>query len=481
MSASTLPRAATARAAALPGLYRAVWRWHFYAGLIALPFLVLLAVTGGLFLFRAELDTLIHRDLMRVEQQATPSRPPEALVAAALAAQPGTAFRFIPAPAPGASAQVGIRTAGGKRVIAYLDPYDARVLGTLPDKGTVMWFVRQLHSLAWFGPIASGIIEVVAGWSILLVGTGLYLWWPRGPKQARGSALAVRGSPRRRPFWKSLHGTLGVFTAGFIVFLAVTGMPWSVFWGSYANQWANGHNFGYPAGVRVSVPMSSVPLAESGPTSWSLQQARLPESDPHAGHGAAGAGEHDHGQAMPAPATLPAPAASTAIGLNAAVAEFTRLGMAPGYAVALPGGPRGVYTGSAYPDDLSQQRVVHLDQYSGRPLLDMGYADYGPLGRGLEWGINVHLGQQYGLANKLVLLAACFGIVALAVSGGVMWWKRRPAGSLGLPPAPAERRLMVGVAAILAIGGVIFPLVGASMLVMLVLDVVLTRRRPRPA
>lgn len=481
MSATTLPRATAARATALPGLYRAVWRWHFYAGLIALPFLVLLAVTGGLFLFRAELDTLIHRDLMRVEQQAAPSRPPEALVAAALAAQPGTAFRFIPAPGPADSAQVGIRTAGGERVIAYLDPHDARVLGTLPDKGTVMWFVRQLHSLAWFGTIANGVIEVVAGWSILLVGTGLYLWWPRGPKEARGNALAVRGSPRRRPFWKSLHGTLGVFTAGFIVFLAVTGMPWSVFWGSYANQWANGHNFGYPAGVRVSVPMSSVPLAESGPTSWSLQQARLPESDPHAGHGAPDAGGHDHGQSTPSPAAPPVPPARDAIGLNAAVAEFTRLGMAPGYAVALPGGPRGVYTGSAYPDDLSQQRVVHLDQYSGRPLLDMSYADYGPLGRGLEWGINVHLGQQYGLANKLVLLAACLGIVALAVSGGVMWWKRRPAGSLGLPPAPAERRLMVGVAAILAIGGVIFPLVGASMLVMLVLDVALTRRRPRRA
>jgi hypothetical protein len=33
-------------------LYRAVWRWHFYAGLIAIPFLISLAVTGGLYLFK---------------------------------------------------------------------------------------------------------------------------------------------------------------------------------------------------------------------------------------------------------------------------------------------------------------------------------------------------------------------------------------------------------------------------------------------
>ena len=477
MSASTLkPGAAATRGAAQTGLYRAVWRWHFYAGLIALPFMILLAVTGGLFLFRAELETLIHRDLMRVEQQAGPQRPPEALVAAALAAQPGTAFRYIPAPAPDRSAEIGIRTAGGERMVAYVNPYDARVLGTLPDKGTVMWFVRQLHSLAWFGPIANGLIEIVAGWSILLVGTGIYLWWPRDPKRG---ALSVHGSPRRRPFWKDLHAVLGVFTAGFIVFLAVTGMPWSIVWGKYANQWANGHNFGYPAGVRVQVPMSDLRLAESGPVAWSLEQARLPQSDPHAAHGAAGHadGGHDHGQPMPAPA---APGAN-AIGLNAAVEAFNRLGLAAGYAVSLPSGPRGVYTGSVYPDDLSQQRVVHLDQYSGRPLLDMSYADYGPLGRGLEWGINVHLGQEYGLANKLVLLAACLAIVALCVSAGVMWWKRRPAGSLGIPPAPADRRLIAGVAAILAIGGVIFPLVGASMLVMLALDAAFTRRRPARA
>ena len=29
-----------------PGLYGAIWRWHFYAGLFVLPFMVLLAVTG---------------------------------------------------------------------------------------------------------------------------------------------------------------------------------------------------------------------------------------------------------------------------------------------------------------------------------------------------------------------------------------------------------------------------------------------------
>jgi len=38
-------------------LYRAVWRWHFCAGLLALPFLLLLSITGGLYLFKPEIES----------------------------------------------------------------------------------------------------------------------------------------------------------------------------------------------------------------------------------------------------------------------------------------------------------------------------------------------------------------------------------------------------------------------------------------
>jgi uncharacterized iron-regulated membrane protein len=80
------------------------------------------------------------------------------------------------------------------------------------------------------------------------------------------------------------------------------------------------------------------------------------------------------------------------------------------------------------------------------------------------------MGQEFGLANQFFMLAVCLAIILLAVSAGVMWWKRRPAGSLGVPPLPPERRVPYGVFAILGIGGMIFPLVGASLLAMPLLD-----------
>ncbi|MFC6489291.1 PepSY-associated TM helix domain-containing protein [Nitratireductor sp. GCM10026969] len=444
MTDTTLGRVGdTARAYPSSDLYRAVWRWHFYAGLFVLSFLMILAVTGALYLFRDEIDAIVHADLKRVQIQEDLGRvEPSAMVAAALSAYPGTAAKYTDPAGPGLSAEITVETDAGERRAVYVNPSTGKVLGSLPDRGTVMWVVRRIHSLAYFGPIANGLLEIAGGWSILLVGTGVYLWWPR---RQTGGVVSVRSTPKRRMFWRDLHAVTGIFVGAFIVFLAVTGMPWSIVWGAKVNQWANGHNFGYPAGVRVDVPMSQVPLKQVGETSWSLEQAKMPMS------------------------TNSGPDTES-IGLDRAVAIFDGLGLHRGYAVGVPATSTGVYTASVYPDDLGQQRVVHLDQYSGKPLIDIGFADYGPLGKWLEWGINVHLGQEFGLANQLVLLAACVAIVALSVSATVMWWKRRPKGALGIPPLPNDGRAFRGLLAILAVGGLIFPLVGASLIVMLILD-----------
>ncbi|PRD41872.1 hypothetical protein C5748_19665 [Phyllobacterium phragmitis] len=444
MSDSTIGRESTGAAVrSASDLYRAVWRWHFYAGLLVLPFMITLAITGALYLFKDEIDAIVHSDLKKVEiSENVAKASPSAMMAAAVAAYPGTAIKFTDPATPASSAEITVNTENQGKLAVYVNPYTGRVLGSLPDRGTIMWTIRYLHSLKYFGSFARALIEIAGGWSILLVGTGIYLWWPR---RQTGGVLSVRATPKRRVFWRDTHAVTGIFVGFFIVFLAITGMPWSGVWGAKVNEWANGNNFGYPVGVRVAVPMSDEHLDHVAKTSWSLEQAQIPQSS---GHG------HD----------------ATPIGLDAAIATFDRLGLHAGYAVNIPTTPHGVYTGSVYPDDLSRQRVVHLDQYSGQPLIDMRFADYGPLGKWLEWGINVHMGQEFGLANQLVLLAACIAIIVLAVSAGVMWWKRRPAGSLGVPPMPADRRVFRGLIAILVIGGIVFPLVGLSLVIMLALD-----------
>lgn len=62
---STLPKSA-AQDGGASDLYRAVWRWHFYAGLLILPFLITMAVSGVIYLFRDEIDIRVHADFMQV-------------------------------------------------------------------------------------------------------------------------------------------------------------------------------------------------------------------------------------------------------------------------------------------------------------------------------------------------------------------------------------------------------------------------------
>lgn len=446
--------------ASAPGsFYRAVWRWHFYAGLLVLPLLAWLAVTGGVFVFKDQIDDYFHADLRFVPASALAARAPGVLVAAALAAWPGQVRSYTPPSTRDASAAVGIARADGQRFQVYVDPRDARVLGALPEGGSVATTVRKLHSLKYFGPVARGAVELAAGWAILLVLTGVYLWWPRGRK---GSVLTVRGKPRQRVFWRDVHALTGVLAGAMLTLLAVTGMPWSVLWGAQVNRWANGSNFGYPAGVRVQLPMSQQRLADAVPTAWSLGQARLPLVAPPPASGHEGHDGHD-GQVQHG-------AGPGALSLDQAVLIFTRLGIAPGYTVVLPMGATAPYSASVYPHDLQQQRVIHLDQYSGKTLIDMRYADYGPVGRWLEWGINVHLGQQFGVPNQALLIVTCLAILLLCVSACTMWWKRRPSGSLGVPSLAAERRVMRTVFAMLFCGGLVFPLVGVSLLLIAALD-----------
>jgi uncharacterized iron-regulated membrane protein len=122
------------------------------------------------------------------------------------------------------------------------------------------------------------------------------------------------------------------------------------------------------------------------------------------------------------------------------------------------------------PGKLEERRIVHIDQYSGAVLMDIGADQIRPIGRFTEWGVAVHQGQQYGLPNLIVMLAGCLALIAMCISGIATWWMRRPTGKLAAPPRKQGDRLAKGVLLIATVLGCIFPLLGASMLAVLLID-----------
>jgi uncharacterized iron-regulated membrane protein len=451
---SDTPALAAAEPSALAQrLYRAIWRWHFFAGLLAVPFMISLAVTGGLYIFNDEIDASLFRYRNYVTVGAS-ELPPSAIVEKALAAVPGASLSSYRTPA-GAdrSARVSVSTEAGK-VLVFVDPYDGTVLDRVGAAEEFNQVVQDLHSLDYFGTSWERIIEVVAGFAIVLTLTGIYLWWPRSQN---GGVLSVRGTPARRVFWRDVHAVTGIFASVIILFMAFSGLLWSGFWGSKVNATLTANGMGYPVELWDRVPHSMLITTDVLPeASWLMENAPVPAST------VAGAGQ----TALPP------------IGLDNAVTIANAAGMLPGYEMAPPSGETGVYTAAIYPADLQYERTIHIDQYSGERLVDTAFADYPATGKLIEWSINVHKGQEWGVFNQLLMLFTCFIVIAMSVSAVVMWWKRRPKGRIGVPPAPREKRIYIGLWAIAAVFGVLFPLTGLTILAMIVLDQVVIRFVP---
>lgn len=77
------------------------------------------------------------------------------------------------------------------------------------------------------------------------------------------------------------------------------------------------------------------------------------------------------------------------------------------------------------------------------------------------------------------MLAGCIGVWVLAISGLVMWWKRRPPGMkparLGAPIAPPGARVRTAVLGIVIPLSILYPLTGLSLLAALLLDWIVRR------
>lgn len=432
-------------------LYRAIWRWHFFAGLLVLPFLLNLAVTGSIYLFKDEINDSVFAYRYDVIP-AGEVLAPEKLAEIAAAAVPGSKLSSYKDPAtPERSAIVTVSGNTGSTLV-FINPYDGKVLDTVGSTQEFNYVVKRIHSLALFGDFPNKLIEVTGGFAMVLVATGIYLWWPR---RQTGGVVTVRGTPSKRVFWRDTHAVTGAFAGILIFFLAATGMPWSGYWGTNVQAWLGNHGLGYPAQLWDDVPKSQKVTQDILPVvGWAVEQAPVPLSD------------------------IAAAQSKTSIGLNRAVEVAKAAGLTPGFEMAVPVDETGVYSAAVYPDDLSRERMIHIDQYSAKPLVDISYGQYPVFGRAIEWGINVHQGQEFGRLNQFLMLATCLGIILCCVSGVVMWWKRRPSGRIGVPPAPPRRSVYVGLWAIALVFALVFPLTGIAIATMILIDQAFIRTIP---
>ena len=440
--------------------YNLAWRWHFYAGLFVAPFMVLLALTGIIYLFKPQLDPLMYGHLLTVPAAERALSADEQLQRAKAAYPQGRLSKYLP-PADATNSAQFVMHDGGREMTVFVDPYRGTVLGTQDAKNNLQAIARALHGELMIGTVGDRLVELAAGWGVMLVISGMYLWWPRG--KSSSGVLWPRFNTRGRVFWRDLHVVTGFWGAALLLVMLLSGMAWTGFWGKqYADLWNR-----FPAAMWNNVPTSDqqarvLNTATQQTVPWAMENTPMPVSGDHAEH-------MNHG-AMHA-----APAAPT-ISLQQVVDLATSRKVEPGYSITPPTTAEGVFTVSVFANDPRNDATLHVDQYTGKVLADVRWEHYNGVARATETGVMLHEGKMFGWVNQLIVLLICLMILLSAVSGVVIWWKRRPVGGLGVPPLRHDLPKWKTAMVIMLGLAIAFPLVGASLIVVWALDRLLLSR-----
>lgn len=459
--ASFLP-GADAPAAADHGraFYIAAWRWHFYAGLYVAPFLVMLAVTGLIMLYVSAFVGL-NGERGTIPQGTAPM-PVTALADAAAAVVPGGRVAQYVAPLSPSHVAVFRVEADDTATAVQINPYTAEVLGRSDWDGGWYALATDIHGTLMLGTTGDRLIEIAAGFGVVLIVTGLYLWWPR-ERQGLARALVPDLRARGRSLWKSLHQTVGFWVAAVLLVFLISGLSWAGIWGDRLVQaWST-----FPAEKWDNVPLSDKTHADMNhgalkEVPWGLEQTPMPASGSQAG----------------------ATAVAHPVTLDSVAAFAASQGFVGRFQVNLPGDETGVWTVSHDSmsndgPDPSADRTIHIDQYTGNVLADVGFGDYSAYAKAMAYGIAFHEGDM-GLWNLVLNAVFCLSVIFLSVSGLVMWWIRRPSGAprLAAPPLPANLPMWKGAVLLGLLVSLAFPLVGLTLLAVLALDLLVISRLP---
>lgn len=437
-----------------PG-YGAIWRWHFYAGLFCIPFVLWLACTGSIYLWKPQVEALLDRPYAHVadgQKLASPS----AIAAAAVRAVPGSMLHHYQLPdLPGQAVQLLVGK-GERETRVYVDPANLKVLKAVDEDSRLMPTIFRMHGELLIGNKGSYIVELAASWAIVMILTGLALWWPRGGGVA--GVIYPRLGLKGRRLWRDLHAVVGFWVSIFALGFLISGLPWAASWGAYLESARS------LAGPRLTPPdwrFGSAATLQERAENDAGARAVL---DRHAAH--------HHGMAATMPSAALAP-------LDRLVPAVARLRLPAPALVSPPIGAGLPWTARSDTQDRPLRVDLTLDAGTGRVLTRSNFQEKPVLDQAVDYGVAAHEGHLFGLANQLFNLAIALGLITLAISGMVMWWRRKPQNALGAPPAVSQP-VATGFVALLLLFSLLLPMLGISVVAVLAVENLVLRHLPGP-
>lgn len=428
-----------------------VMRLHFYAGLFVAPFLLVAAVTGLLYVFTPQMDQIVYDHELHVPASPA-SQTLASQVDVARAELPGAPLSSVrPAPTPTDTTQVIFdppELPESYYRTVFVDPHTAEVRGVLDTYGgnqalPLRAWIDNLHRGLHLGDTGRIYSEMAASWLWIVVLGGVVLWVQRRRKARTARfLLAPEFRPPGRRRILSWHGAVGLWAATGLVFLSATGLTWSVHAGDNITQLRSALSWETPT-VSTTLPAE------------------------------------------------PAPAGSADVGFDRVRDTAVEHGLTGPIDIAPP-----EEAGSGYTVEQMQRHwptqddSIAVDPATGNVTSTLRFADFPLMAKLSRWGIDAHMGLLFGWVNQLVLVLLALGLICMIFWGYRMWWLRRPTrtggSAFGRPPERGAWRRVPGkiLAPIILVAVFVayaVPLLGASLLLFLVVDIALGARARRRA
>lgn len=398
-------------------LHQWLLKWHFISGIIILPFVVLLSITGFIYLFKdtyenpqqtkfqdvsVQNERLSYDQLWEIANKNAITKPHSII----LSDDEDQATEFISG-------------AFGTASHLYVDPYSGNVTGEQIEKDSAMFTVRKLHGELLLGSWGTKIVELVGSWLLVMLITGIYIWWPLKNWKIRGLFLP-RFRNGRRILFRDLHAITGFWFSIVLLMILAGGLPWTDVFGSNFQKLQNITNTGYPSTWNGS----------------GLQSKKM----------------------------------NSKISIENVVEiakEFNLPGMVN---LRIPNNPKGVYSlSNTNYSNLSTQKMIHIDQYSGAVLLQHDWADVGFLMRGRMWFMAFHQGQM-GTWNFILIAFTAFMLFVMSISAIISYGLRKTSGTLDIPDISPNYSPQYPVFLIIILLGIILPLFGLSVLIIAIIS-----------
>lgn len=455
--ATAIPTATTS-ARKPEGLGPLLARLHFYAGILVAPFLLVAAVTGLLYTFTPQLDSLVYGKELHVARSGGSTVPLSQQVAAARAEHPKGTLTAVRPGSGDDTTQVdfALPELGEKTHTVYVDPYTGTITGQLTTwyaETPLTTWLDALHRNLHLGTLGRYYSEVAASWLWVLVLGGLVLWARRrhGKRTARRLLLPDRTAKKGVRRTRSWHAVTGLWLSVGLLGLSATGLTWSRYAGANFSEALDALHAHTPS---VATTLTTGTSGTSAPDGSGAAKS----ADPAAIDGVLKAARAD-GVGGPVEIAVPADNASAWT-----VTQTRNLWPVGRDSVAVDAG---------------------TDQVTDK----VAFADWPVMAKLTRWGINAHMGTLFGLANQLLLALLASGLICVILWGYRMWWQRRPTRAdrrtvIGTPPARGAWRglpswtVAVGIVLVAVVGWVI-PLFGIPLAVFLALDLALGTLRHR--